>query len=85
MTPAGEVAQVILTAATDGSDQLRYLVGHDTRGFIRAWDTLPCRLCLLHARALRGHLSGLLERDTACRRERANVAACCDNVFVTKD
>jgi hypothetical protein len=39
--PVDEVAQVIFDAATDGTDQLRYLVGNDTRGFIAAWDTLP--------------------------------------------
>lgn len=31
-----DVAQVIYGAATDGSDQLRYLVGNDARGFVRA-------------------------------------------------
>ena len=33
---AAEVAEVIYQAATDGSDRLRYLVGNDTRGFIKA-------------------------------------------------
>ncbi|HEX9392494.1 MAG TPA: SDR family oxidoreductase [Usitatibacteraceae bacterium] len=33
---AEEVAQVIYGAATDGSDRLRYLVGDDARGFIKA-------------------------------------------------
>ena len=33
---AEEVAQVIHGAATDGSDRLRYLVGDDSRGFIKA-------------------------------------------------
>jgi NAD(P)-dependent dehydrogenase (short-subunit alcohol dehydrogenase family) len=41
MTPTGQVAQTIVTAATDGTSQLRYLVGEDARGFIRAWETLP--------------------------------------------
>jgi NAD(P)-dependent dehydrogenase (short-subunit alcohol dehydrogenase family) len=36
-----DVAYVIHKAATDGSDRLRYLVGDDARGFIRAWDGLP--------------------------------------------
>lgn len=31
------VAQVIYGAATDGRDQLRYLVGDDARGFVKAW------------------------------------------------
>ena len=31
-----DVAQVVYTAATDGTAQLRYLVGNDTRGFIKA-------------------------------------------------
>jgi NAD(P)-dependent dehydrogenase (short-subunit alcohol dehydrogenase family) len=33
---ADEVAAVIYTAATDGTDRLRYLVGDDARGFVRA-------------------------------------------------
>jgi NAD(P)-dependent dehydrogenase (short-subunit alcohol dehydrogenase family) len=33
---SADVAKVIFEAATDGSDRLRYLVGNDTRGFIRA-------------------------------------------------
>jgi NAD(P)-dependent dehydrogenase (short-subunit alcohol dehydrogenase family) len=36
MLSADEVAKVIYGAATDGTDQLRYLVGNDTRGFIKA-------------------------------------------------
>jgi NAD(P)-dependent dehydrogenase (short-subunit alcohol dehydrogenase family) len=40
-TSSEDVARVILEAATDGSDRLRYLVGDDARGFIRAWDELP--------------------------------------------
>jgi len=36
MLSAEEVAKVIYSAATDGTDQLRYLVGNDTRGFIKA-------------------------------------------------
>jgi short-subunit dehydrogenase len=35
-----DVARVIHDAATDGTDRLRYLVGDDARGFIRAWDGL---------------------------------------------
>ncbi|KAJ7581553.1 short-chain alcohol dehydrogenase [Mycena floridula] len=31
-----DVAEVIHEAATDGTDRLRYLVGNDTRGFIKA-------------------------------------------------
>jgi len=38
---ADEVAQVIHDAATDGTDQLRYLVGDDARGFIKARRDLP--------------------------------------------
>src|ERR1700733_6696890 len=41
MVPAGQVALTVVAAATDGTDQLRYLVGNDTRGFIQAWETLP--------------------------------------------
>jgi NAD(P)-dependent dehydrogenase (short-subunit alcohol dehydrogenase family) len=33
---AAEVAQVIYEAATDGTERLRYLIGHDSRGFIKA-------------------------------------------------
>jgi NAD(P)-dependent dehydrogenase (short-subunit alcohol dehydrogenase family) len=33
---ADEVAAVIYTAATDGTDRLRYLVGDDARGFVKA-------------------------------------------------
>ena len=33
---ATDVAQVIYDAATDGTDQLRYLIGDDSRGFIKA-------------------------------------------------
>jgi NAD(P)-dependent dehydrogenase (short-subunit alcohol dehydrogenase family) len=33
---SSDVAEVIFEAATDGTDRLRYLVGHDTRGFIKA-------------------------------------------------
>jgi NAD(P)-dependent dehydrogenase (short-subunit alcohol dehydrogenase family) len=39
-TSSEEVARVIHEAASDGSDRLRYLVGDDARGFIRAWDGL---------------------------------------------
>jgi NAD(P)-dependent dehydrogenase (short-subunit alcohol dehydrogenase family) len=35
-TSSDDVAQVIYDAATDGTDRLRYLVGDDARGFIRA-------------------------------------------------
>lgn len=37
---AADVAATVLGAVTDGTDQLRYLVGQDTRGFIDAWDTM---------------------------------------------
>ena len=37
---AEDVAAVIFKAATDGRDDLRYLVGNDTRGFVAAWDGL---------------------------------------------
>jgi hypothetical protein len=33
---AKEVAHIIHNAATDGTDRLRYLVGDDARGFIKA-------------------------------------------------
>lgn len=36
MMSSGEVAEVIYRAATDGSDRLRYLVGDDARGFVKA-------------------------------------------------
>ena len=36
-----DVAQVIYEAATDGTDRLRYLVGNDSRGFIKARRELP--------------------------------------------
>ncbi|PBK76775.1 short-chain alcohol dehydrogenase [Armillaria solidipes] len=35
-TSADEVADVIYATATDGTDKLRYFVGNDTRGFIKA-------------------------------------------------
>ena len=35
-TGADQVARVIYDAATDGTDRLRYLVGDDHRGFIKA-------------------------------------------------
>jgi len=35
-TEADEVAQVIFGAITDGADRLRYFVGNDSRGFIKA-------------------------------------------------
>ncbi len=37
---ADDVAKIIVQAATDGRDQLRYLAGNDTRGFVLAWDQL---------------------------------------------
>ncbi|MGD1093387.1 MAG: SDR family oxidoreductase [Bryobacteraceae bacterium] len=40
-TSADEVARVIHEAATDGTDRLRYLVGDDARGFIRAKQGMP--------------------------------------------
>jgi short-subunit dehydrogenase len=33
---SSDVAEVVYGAATDGTDKFRYLVGNDTRGFIRA-------------------------------------------------
>jgi len=36
-----DVAKVIYQAATDGTPQLRYLIGDDSRGFIRARRELP--------------------------------------------
>ncbi len=40
-TSAEEVARTILGAATDGTDRLRYLVGDDSRGFVRARREMP--------------------------------------------
>jgi NAD(P)-dependent dehydrogenase (short-subunit alcohol dehydrogenase family) len=37
---SGDVAKVIFQAATDGTDRLRYLVGDDARGFVKAWETM---------------------------------------------
>jgi short-subunit dehydrogenase len=36
MMSSEDVARVIFTAATDGTDRLRYLIGDDARGFIKA-------------------------------------------------
>jgi NAD(P)-dependent dehydrogenase (short-subunit alcohol dehydrogenase family) len=36
-----DVARVIYNATTDGTDQLRYLVGDDSRGFVKAKYELP--------------------------------------------
>ena len=36
-----DVAKVVYEAATDGTERLRYLVGNDTRGFIKARAELP--------------------------------------------
>jgi NAD(P)-dependent dehydrogenase (short-subunit alcohol dehydrogenase family) len=41
MLSAEDVAKVIYGAATDGTDQLRYLAGNDTRGFIKARQEMP--------------------------------------------
>ena len=41
ITSAVDVAKIIYAAATDGKDTLRYLVGDDTRGFIKARQELP--------------------------------------------
>ncbi|MBB3975847.1 NAD(P)-dependent dehydrogenase (short-subunit alcohol dehydrogenase family) [Rhizobium azooxidifex] len=38
---AEDVATLIHTALTDGSDRLRYLIGDDARGFVKARRTLP--------------------------------------------
>ncbi len=38
---ADDVAAAIYGAATDGTDRLRYLVGDDARGFVRARMELP--------------------------------------------
>ena len=38
---ADEVGRVIYSAATDGTDQLRYLTGDDSRGFIKARREMP--------------------------------------------
>jgi short-subunit dehydrogenase len=42
-TGADEVAKVIYDAATDGTDQLRYLVGDDSRGFIKTRQAMTDR------------------------------------------
>ncbi|WP_245508244.1 MULTISPECIES: hypothetical protein [unclassified Rhizobium] len=36
MMTSSDVAKVVYEAATDGKDQLRYLVGDDARGFVKA-------------------------------------------------
>ena len=36
MMSSDDVAGVIYDAATDGTDRLRYLVGDDARGFVKA-------------------------------------------------
>ncbi|WP_374369280.1 SDR family oxidoreductase [Dongia sp.] len=41
MIEADDVAKMIEQAATDGSDRLRYLIGDDARGFVRARRELP--------------------------------------------
>jgi NAD(P)-dependent dehydrogenase (short-subunit alcohol dehydrogenase family) len=51
-TSSEDVARVIHEAATDGSDKLRYLVGDDARGFIRAWDTMSNEDYVGHMRSL---------------------------------
>ncbi len=43
MINSGDVARVIHQATTDGKDQLRYLVGIDDRGFIKAWQTMTTK------------------------------------------
>lgn len=35
-TSSDQVAETIYEAATDGSDRLRYLIGDDARGFVKA-------------------------------------------------
>ena len=47
-----DVAKVVYEAATDGTDRLRYLVGNDTRGFIKARAELPDQE---YVDLLRGH------------------------------
>ena len=51
MMSSDEVAQVVFEAATDGSDRLRYLVGDDARGFVRARRELPEEGCIDFMRA----------------------------------
>jgi NAD(P)-dependent dehydrogenase (short-subunit alcohol dehydrogenase family) len=41
MMSSADVARVIYEAATDGTDRLRYLVGDDARGFVKARRELP--------------------------------------------
>ena len=38
---ANDVARAIYDAATDGTDRLRYPIGDDSRGFVKARRTLP--------------------------------------------
>ena len=38
---ADDVAALIHEALTDGTDRLRYLIGDDARGFVKARRTLP--------------------------------------------
>ena len=56
---AAAVAEVVYQAATDGSDRLRYLVGNDTRGFIKARAELPDQQ---YVDFLRGHFREALSQ-----------------------
>ncbi|KAK7691650.1 hypothetical protein QCA50_005049 [Cerrena zonata] len=49
--PSEEVARVILEAATDGTDRLRYFVGEDYRGFLKArYETKSDEECVAYMR-----------------------------------
>ncbi|MCP5419006.1 MAG: SDR family oxidoreductase [Gammaproteobacteria bacterium] len=54
---ANDVAKVVYAAATDGTDRLRYLVGNDTRGFVKARAELPDQA---YVDFLRGHFQDAL-------------------------
>ncbi len=54
MMSASDVAAVIYEAATDGSDRLRYLVGDDARGFIKARTELDDQA---YVRFMRSHFA----------------------------
>ncbi|KAJ6519215.1 short-chain alcohol dehydrogenase [Mycena sanguinolenta] len=50
---SGDVAETIRVAATDGTDQLRYLIGNDTRGFVKArYESASDKEYMAHLRSL---------------------------------
>jgi NAD(P)-dependent dehydrogenase (short-subunit alcohol dehydrogenase family) len=50
MMTAEDVADVVYSAVTDGSDKLRYIVGLDHRGFLKAQTEMPYDDYLAHQR-----------------------------------